>query len=324
MSLIERYIYAVIKNMPEDQRDDVADELRGLIEDSLDDKGSRSKKHVREVLIAMGDPKTLAYRYKGTNQYLIGPDLFYLYVRALKIALATGLPIGAIASLIAHITQQPESIMGLIISVVGATCAIGIQVLFWVTLVFFIFEKTNIKEKDLNKGNSWTPDMLPEITSKQQIPMYESISDIIWYSLLILLPFLAQPLVGVHLDGNVTPILNPNIWNVWILIAIALGVVGLVKSILKLRLRNWTRGLTIFNVSFALVFSFALAALSLTTQLINPAFIALLDAHINTSDLDAITKTVNWSLGITVVIIIGSYLYDAVNSVRLTRKLEQN
>jgi hypothetical protein len=322
MSLIERYIYAVTQDMPEDQRDDVADELRGIIEDSLDDKGSRSKKHIKEVLIAMGDPTSLAYRYKGTNQYLIGPDLYGVYVRALKLTLSIGLPIGSIISLIAHITQQPESIIGLIVSVVGTICAIGIQILFWVTLIFFIFEKTNVKEKDLNKNNAWTPEMLPEITSKRQIPIFESVSDIVWYCLLILLPFIAQPLVGVHLDGQVTPIFNPQILSIWIPIALTFGVIGLMKSILKLQLRNWTRGLTIFNVLFALAMSVALAVLPFTTQFINPAFMTLLDTYITTSNLAEITAAANWTAAIVIVIVIFAYLYDAVNSIRLMRKLK--
>jgi hypothetical protein len=36
MEMIDRYVYAVTKRLPEKQREDVSDELRGLIEDMLE------------------------------------------------------------------------------------------------------------------------------------------------------------------------------------------------------------------------------------------------------------------------------------------------
>ena len=76
MNLIERYIYAVTRHLPVDQREDVADELKSMIEDQLDEIGSRSKKDVEKVLISLGDPENLARRYKGGKQYLIGPAFY--------------------------------------------------------------------------------------------------------------------------------------------------------------------------------------------------------------------------------------------------------
>lgn len=41
MDLINRYIYAVTQKLPESQRADIEKELQGLVEDMLEDQGSR-------------------------------------------------------------------------------------------------------------------------------------------------------------------------------------------------------------------------------------------------------------------------------------------
>jgi len=319
MELVDRYIYAVTRNMGADQRQDVADELRGLIEDALDEKGSRSKQSIREVLLSFGDPEFLAQRYKGSRQYLIGPDLFGIYIRALKMTFSIGIPVALIIVAIDQIIKQPESIISFALAVCSGLIGIIIQMLFWVTLVFFILDRTNVQAKDLTENHPWDPSMLPEATAKRQIPLYEAVSDIVWYSLLIALPFIANTFVGAHIDGQTTPLFNPQLSNVWLFIIVALGGIGLTKSLLKLRLHCWPKSLAIFNVLFALTFSTTLILLVTTTQLINPAFASVLDSYINTANLAQVTDGINWTVGITTAVIVGSYLYDAVNSIRLSR-----
>lgn len=317
MELIERYIYAVSRHLPENQRADVADELRGLIEDTLEEKGSRSKKTVHEVLVELGDPELFVLQYRDTKQYLIGPKLFGMYLKALKLTAAIGLPIGLAISLISQIIEQPDNIPGFFVALVGSVVAIGIQIVFWVTLVFFVLERSNVDGKELAKENPWTPEMLPEVTTKRQIPLSDVIGDMIWYAIIIALPLLSQSVLVAYTDNQSVPFFNPQIAPLWIGIIVAIGIVGFVKSALKLRVRNWTLGLASFNIAFALIFSAALIALPITTQLINPAFITLLDTHINTANLAEITKAVNWTVGISIAATVGMYLYEAFNSMRL-------
>lgn len=321
MDLIERYIYAVTQRIPLDQREDVADELRASIEDALDEKGSHSKKDIKAVLTELGNPTLLAARYKGGSQYLIGPNIYPLYINVLKLTFGIGMPIAFFGALISQILQSPQGIFSFIFAFVWILIAAAFHMLFWVTLVFFIFERTNVSVKDLTAGDTWTPDMLPQIKADRQIPASEAISDIVWYSLLVLLPFLAQPLVGAHIDGQTTPFFNQNIAIVWSVVAIGFGLVGILKSLLKLRLKNWTPALAAFNGIFALAISATLVALPIMTELVNPAFITLLDTHIDTSNLAQVTQGVTWTIWISIAVIVSIYLYDAFNSVRLCRKM---
>ena len=80
--LMDRYVYQVVRRLPKDQRDDVSMELKELIGDMAEEKGS-----VREALVALGDPAEFAKKYAGESRYLIGPLYIDTYWKVLKIAL---------------------------------------------------------------------------------------------------------------------------------------------------------------------------------------------------------------------------------------------
>ena len=67
--LIERYIYAVTKRMPENTKNDVSDELRGLIDDMLCERCGDvipGDKDVRIVLTELGTPQELYEKYNNS------------------------------------------------------------------------------------------------------------------------------------------------------------------------------------------------------------------------------------------------------------------
>lgn len=78
MEMIERYIYAVTQKLPQSQREDIAVELRGLIEDMVEERvgDTADEKVVEEVLLELGSPREMALKYTGKKRYLIGPELF--------------------------------------------------------------------------------------------------------------------------------------------------------------------------------------------------------------------------------------------------------
>ena len=89
--LIERYLYAVAKRLPKEQRADIEKELAGLIDDMLAEKaagGEPSPEDVRAVLLELGKPADLAAKYRGSKNCLIGPDYYGFYITVLKIVLA--------------------------------------------------------------------------------------------------------------------------------------------------------------------------------------------------------------------------------------------
>src|SRR5659263_187062 len=108
MELIERYIYAVTRHLPEKQREDIAKELRGLIEDMLSQRAEAhaSDTDIEAVLIELGEPSALASKYSGKPRYLIGPEIFETYIMVLKIVLIA-IAFGMLVALTVHYAIEP-------------------------------------------------------------------------------------------------------------------------------------------------------------------------------------------------------------------------
>ena len=74
--LIERYLYAITRRLPAAQRADVADELRTLISDMIDERCggiAPAPKDVRVVLTELGTPSEMVRKYTDSEgKCLIG------------------------------------------------------------------------------------------------------------------------------------------------------------------------------------------------------------------------------------------------------------
>ena len=160
MELVERYIYSVIQKLPQPQRKDIADELRGLIEDMLDERvGADHPKEsdIKEVLLELGNPRDLADKYRGEKKYLIGPELFDTYALILKImviVISSLIGVGFIIQMIMNPTSLLDSFIDMIISFV-----IALPMTFgWTTFSFAIGEHfgNSTTQKDL-LGKEWSP-----------------------------------------------------------------------------------------------------------------------------------------------------------------------
>ena len=97
MELIENYVRAVGERLHPSRRADVEAELRASIYDALEARGADagSEDHVASVLAALGAPERMASGYEPNRWYLIGPELFPLFRRVLRLALVTIVVAGA-------------------------------------------------------------------------------------------------------------------------------------------------------------------------------------------------------------------------------------
>ena len=90
MDLLERYLHALAKYLPAKSRDVVA-ELRVNLQSRIDDQEETLSRPLNEaeltsILKDHGHPLLVAMRYHP-QRYLIGPAIFPIYWRVLKIAL---------------------------------------------------------------------------------------------------------------------------------------------------------------------------------------------------------------------------------------------
>jgi hypothetical protein len=262
MELIDRYVYAVTQQLPEKQRTEIEKELRGLIEDMLEERthgGSPSPKEVEDVLVELGNPSEMADRYRGSKRYLIGPGLFTSYISVLRIVwIAIGIALGVmfmIESIMDPTNVLDHFIDGIVSVVIGLT-----QGFAWVTVVFGILEYTGAqKARGKKTEQAWKPSDLPQLPQyKSRISPAEPIASIIFSVLFVVLFSYSTDLLGVwrFTDGErtVIPFFNTEVFSrflpyIWILLA-----VGILKEIMKLNTRRWTTRLIGMEIAVTILY----------------------------------------------------------------------
>lgn len=257
--MIERYIYEVVKRVPQTAREEIRMELQALIEDMCGGK----ENNVEEVLQKLGDPAEFAKHYRDENNYLIGPEYYDNYIWVLKIAMI-GIAISAVVSAVIQGIFGAGG-MGTVGNIVefftnfftelfmtavnGTYCVVGI-----VTIIFAIMEwkkvKLDIKPKkdwtvDELAANavsvkSWTPSSLPPVPDKRAvISRGDSVVSIVFISIFAALLVFAPELFGAfRLDGDnvkiVTSIFNLAEWNTLAPIILFCLFVGMIDEIIRL------------------------------------------------------------------------------------------
>ncbi|WP_235735803.1 hypothetical protein [Nocardioides alcanivorans] len=284
-TLTEKYVHAVTRSLPEDQRDDVADELRATIADRADslrhEDGQLDQEQAEYAAVAeLDDPIRLSARYAGRPLHLIGPAVYPSYVRLLKAILLAVLPVIAVVTVVVQVLDG-DNVGAVVGHTAWTTFTVGVQIVFWVTLVCILVERGSAPEDvTKNLGADWSPDDLPEPPRATQFPLGELIASVVF--LLVAIAFLVgQHFWTWHEDGSeALPMLDPDLWTFWLpfLIAVAIAMIGF--EIIKWRTGHWTSGLAIANTVLGLLFAAPVVWLAATDRLLNPALLPVIDEHV--------------------------------------------
>ncbi|MFJ8855477.1 HAAS signaling domain-containing protein [Streptomyces sp. NPDC102437] len=270
-TLTDRYVVEVVRRIPADQRDDVADELRATIADAVEARDPAGPETVeREVLTEMGDPIRLAARYADRPLALIGAGLYPTYTRLLTVLLSTVLPAVTILGAVLDVLDG-RGIGEVIGGAVEAVLVVGAQMLAWLTVVFALIERSGKRPGAI--GRTWTPDDLPDhVAPKKRDPaVYARVA---WHALLIALivwQHTARPYRtdgGTHLD-----VLAPDLWSGWIWPILA-GLAGLVTLDVIRSVRVRTPSLAVWSVVAEAAFALPLVWVLYQQKLFNPVFLA--------------------------------------------------
>ncbi|RJE88359.1 hypothetical protein D3P07_10140 [Paenibacillus sp. 1011MAR3C5] len=265
MELVLRYVHAVISRLPVEQRDDIEKELRGLIEDMLEerkghDSGSADTDDIEAVLLELGPPAELAAKYSGRKRYLIGPELFDSYIRVLKIvgmALVIAMSVVLIIDMLqTNISNPAEAFSGIFTRWIVSIMEAGMQGFVWVTVIFALLEYKGVRDATAlatGEKKAWQPsDLSPIPNSELQIKRSEPIFGII-FTVLFTVIFISMPeWIAIHISHSgeyyYAPVFDierltsyaPLIW-----VSAALLVL---KEILKLVAGKWSKGLLVYHV----------------------------------------------------------------------------
>lgn len=324
MSLIDRYVAEVGRYLPEKDRSDIENEIRTMVDDMIEERGrsaAENEKVVAETLEQIGDPKLLAAKYAPPKRYLIGPEWYEGYIIVLQRILFMALPIVAVVTFVLALSNSPLDFIGAVGDAVGSAFSVGTQILFWVTLVFVLLDRSGEKPDDLPKPGSrqWTVNHLPAVPSRRQISVAETVMNIA--VLLFLLIWIALPTTLDLLRGTPASVqfLHPNLWSFWLPILFVLMALTLIHEVFKLRIGNWTPALTTTNVILGIASIVYIAALVTTQDVINPEFLSMLD---RADGFERVRQSARWGVNISAAVTAGIYIWSMIDSIRKSKQLK--
>lgn len=205
MELVDRYLYAVCKHLPAKTKKDIGEELRSSIMDALDARScgaTPSHEDILAVLREFGPPRKVAHNYTNRGGYLIGPQLFDLYVLILKIVLV----IAFLGIVIGFVVQAAQGTEGLnIISIIGQLYSALVGTVGMVTLVFAFAERLNPdwNAHPIDKDLAWNPEELPAIPqSYEHVKISEIIVGMLFSVLCFILINFYTNLLGIYIQAE--------------------------------------------------------------------------------------------------------------------------
>lgn len=309
-TLTDRYVAAVGRGVHEKQRTDVENELRASLADAIDDRlagGASAAVAERDAIAELGDPMVLAAHYTDRPLHLIGPALYPGWKRTVYALEIITVPVVLVVLLIVGLATG-KSVGDAIGWTVWITLTVAMQLLFWITVMFAIAERTPSMTKS---PVEWTPEMLVEAAPSESMTWGGFLCGASLWAL-VTIAFVASPLVTPLTDahGAGIPFFNPWIWETGLIVVLA--VVPLLQigvGAVTLRWR-WTRAFTIGAIALDVVLGGILAALAATDQLLNPAFAEAAGWP------DFVTPIVRWGVLGLVAIALLLGIADHVRSMR--------
>lgn len=262
MEMIERYIYAVTRELPEKQRDDIEKELRGLIEDMVEELAydrEVTEKDVEEVLLKLGNPSKLANSYRGYNRYLIGPELLPSYLTVLKIVVAA-IAIAMTVLFVIDVIFTPDEMLKHVASNFASFIGGSVQGFVWVTIIFAIIEYSGWRKGTfgLEKEGGWKPLDLPHLPEHRiQIKRSDPIASIIVNILCAALFAFAIDLLGVWRLGDsqstVIPVFNGDVMRGFVPFLFILIALNIFLDIAKLITQKWSFTLIAADIGLSIL-----------------------------------------------------------------------
>lgn len=261
--MIERYIYAVTRELPEKSRKDTAEELRVLINYRLEkvDKTLPEEERIEKVLRQLGDPRKLADRFRGRERYLIGPRYYYKYLFVLKVVVLSiiiGISVVSGLAVLFSTESFTEVISGYLVTLFSAV----LQGVVWVTGIFVLLEYNDVSVEPGKEQEEWDPSKLPSLPKgKARISRVESVFSIVFTTLFLLLFFFLRDRIGIYYSSggeySFIPLLDVEAVSLFEFLIFFIFILNITVELIKLIKGRWTitvAGLTsILNIISAAV-----------------------------------------------------------------------
>lgn len=254
MDMVERYIAAVQRELPEKKRDDIGRELKANILDQIEaletQQGGVSDAEVAELLKTMGHPRKVAFQFCPPTP-LVTAQLMPLYLHTLYMVFGVMLVISTVEITGRWLAGAEMSLLLFIKAIASDFLANGYFAFTAITIVFVIMSRNRKTETVEFAGTcKWSPEKLPAAgKSWQHISLQNIFSDLATLLFLIMLIWypLWQPDRGAQsmFTDQALTILH----GFTPVIAIALA-----NSLWQLWTRRWTRTMLMLNIAVSAAF----------------------------------------------------------------------
>jgi hypothetical protein len=310
-TLTDRYVWGVLRAVPERQRADLEPEIRALVADAVEARATTADGDAaaveRAALTELGDPELLAARYMDRSLHLIGPGYYLDYRHLLTLLLTIVVPIVTLATMMAGF-MAGTGVAEVALNGISVGVSAGVQLAFWVTLVFALVERNGARKA--GPIVAWTPDRLPSVPSPSRLGAGEAVVSVV-ASVFVIGIIAWQP--PFYADGGTVPLFDPALsptWSVWF---VGVAVLQIAFTVLVYAARRWTWPIAIINAALGAAFAIPAVWLLQTGQLLSPGVKAEME---RVGAGAALAPTV----AVISIVIIGVVAWDAVDGFRRARR----
>lgn len=173
--LLDRYLFAVKRELTGTQREDIAAEIESYLLDLLEERFPETEEiteaQIKEILQEMGAPRKVATQY-SPQRYLIGPRLFPTYFLVLKIVTAVVVGALTLSFLITSIIGETSYAWLGVLEYFGTIWSAALSTAGSITIVFAIIERLSesIEIKELDEFHKFKLHDLPELPAEEKEP----------------------------------------------------------------------------------------------------------------------------------------------------------
>ncbi len=229
---------------------EVEKELKANIQDMLSD--NPSEEEVEQTLLSMGSPSSLAAKYRGSEQYLIGPATYDTYIMVLKIvALVVSLVTLVFTTLSFFFSPSGLSIFEMIAKALASIFSAASSAFLWVTITFAILERYQVKT-DLKEWNLTELHNLEKIATRE-IKKKDSIADLVGLSIFFLFlgfMYMRGDLLAIYTqDRESIPLFVGEALRPYIIGWMLTTTIAFFVAMLKMVQGRWTKPLLGFSAA---------------------------------------------------------------------------
>jgi hypothetical protein len=309
-SLTDRYVWAVLRAVPADQRHDLEPEIRALVADTTESKAAdgtlTGDDAERAALTELGDPETLAGRYVDRTVALIGPTIYPEWRKLLTTLLPIVVPIVTIVVRAANAIDG-KPVGTIITSGLGAGFNVAVQTAFWFTLVFALLARSTARTT--LPQHTWSPERLPQVPAPERMGIADAVATVIANVIVAIALLWVQLAPPIVIDGQAYPLFDPAVFSFWLPWFIGVAVAEIGFAVLLYLRGRWTYGLAVINAILGAAFAIPALYLLANDMAFNPALVEQLRTITGGTWLDVAAT-------ITMIVIAVIVAWDAFDGFR--------